>query len=792
MTAQIKYQGFNVMNFSFRRSAGIRPDKFSIEFPADVKVQILKQEGIIAPQDYPRTGLEFPEEEDARTNKIKLNMAGDLVFEDPNTQTSITAKRIYVDDKTQDVVRQYRLKEAHKSVTKVVNLTDVRSLWEEQGFIFGDYNVIATNEKKPYELVDKQFYETQTIKVIQRGPRRIVELLSLNELIQACIGALPSGYTENKLKLKYGFGIVDGANPNLRARPAGAKRKEDEPPNPVDPKKVFPVDIRWGNGVNAAQALNTLLKRYNLILTLDMDNTVIIHQKGWGIDYIRDFRQHISNRNPGTTFQKAPPAIAVIGKRLRREIVINEWIPLLPDTEGNVFDMKVILQDWGITDRYIRDQLFLSQDQRFKSHSTRLGADATGGDEATKQLLFDKRRNILLNYAYKYFRIPNYLRNILPILPRWRWFQQPTKPGEVHGEFIVKGFFIIPQKTKQQQKGHITAKWYDNAVGEVVKIEADTGRIRTATPVGIPLLDKNVIDKTRHIFETLEEVVLKNTISNLKGKLRDVENSIKSLERQRKKHSAAVARLNNELENQRPAGPQQFGIGRGITVVIPIISSGLSFAANVLSGRQLGWEQYKDLYLKRYQELRFAELSALQGAISEEKRQKKLQDKFNKLEAELKSMSTYDAEYVMLQPTMICSYELRTNRGDDFYMFFFGNKKAVPKMIKDNNIQCYFGLTGISGSYGTPSDNQKQCDEAALELAQKELDKNIPFEVDVDEATLSGFQPILCDGKIHETSFGAIRENMTTGIKVNLPYGDEYSSRMAIESVRTRANISPY
>ena len=173
------------------RTIGIRSDSYSIWIPKEFTFPILEP---TKPDESPYTADFFQEGKPLEKEKYQYNFFRILCelrlkwLDDTGKQRILVFDNLLVGDKVDnDPLKIWSPAESNYMLTTRIDLYDIRKLWEDQGCVFGEFNVIAKDTKEAFTRINDKFYLTRTLKKTKNNK---YERWNLEELTEMCINNL--------------------------------------------------------------------------------------------------------------------------------------------------------------------------------------------------------------------------------------------------------------------------------------------------------------------------------------------------------------------------------------------------------------------------------------------------------------------------------------------------------------------------------------------------------------------------------------------------------------------------
>lgn len=129
-------------------------------------------------------------------------------------------------------------------------------------------------------------------------------------------------------------------------------------------QKTRPMNIDWQNGINCANALESILSKSNMIWTIKGSNTVVIHQKGVSVNkffdmFLSGFQTMCSidgrSASRGDEINEEGRNVLLIGERNKHQFTF----PCRPDWNYEAWDFRLCFDQWTLPELLIEKNLFL-------------------------------------------------------------------------------------------------------------------------------------------------------------------------------------------------------------------------------------------------------------------------------------------------------------------------------------------------------------------------------------------------------------------------------------------------
>lgn len=418
LSGKATYQGVQCVEAEFSATPGLSPNRgfvvlatephSSFDFAEDAATfhDVVSFRPVTSIKTSPHNLAEIPTASPGSSgvkpyvpNGFKFDFFGDLVFthELDSIEKSVTISRVIPVDlelvrESEDGVRLIR-----------IELTDVRFVWADRGLLFADIN----HESPPVEEERWTFIPTNGFR----------ERQNLRVIVDSVIAPRLPG--------------VSG----LTVWSAGAKSKAED---------IFPRNISWRFN-NPASELGKILKRYNLEVVLDRDGDTLLfylpQEKGGQGDVIATLppeRKHIVE-DPEYSF--TPKTVLVVGAPKQRDVVANFHGGISPATgfeereperaliglpldefggepvEGSdeIKWLGDVVGTYGLTLGELGRWIFQTPEKQVEILLDRIYG-ATPNSTSDFIDWSARARNRLASFAFRWFRIPNEYRRLLPVL----------------------------------------------------------------------------------------------------------------------------------------------------------------------------------------------------------------------------------------------------------------------------------------------------------------------------------------------------------------------------------------
>lgn len=532
----VRYQGLDAISYFITRSNGMRSDRYEIKALAPPNWRLLVADQEQGDRDQFVTRLPEEEADPYGKETFDIKTRGDLVL--VNDKQKVTLSNLFIGEEITDIEEEVVYKDGSRRTVRLlsISLVDVRYFWEQSGYVSGEYNVVTRSENDNWIRIGDEFYKVETVYYSGSKARKeygtyLVGLYTLMELIDKCISALPSGFNDVSLARLWGPGILIDGQTMFKSD----EIVSDKDAEPLDINNTFPENISWDPGTNAAQALGDLLDMYGLELSLLPGNEVMISRQGFGFkeeDVSTKIqskesitRPYLISEEKGVELSHVPPTFTVVGKKVRQETIISDWVPVMANEQGEFESMSAIISRWGLTDSYVKGQVttVLQKGKSFVDDQGKLGAK--------DDFEYQKRQKILRDHAYKSYMIGFSQRDKLPLKKLIDIEESRDIPGYKEKDVRISGFFPY-KKTNKENEGNFGFKWFDNALDDIASINLDKGIVTFKVPVGVmlPITKEQGFQDQRCANETRELIKVRIKEEGIREKgIRKANNLMKTI-----------------------------------------------------------------------------------------------------------------------------------------------------------------------------------------------------------------------------------------------------------------------
>jgi hypothetical protein len=477
-SAGMSYQGQLLADAEFKRTPGLRPDKFVVRFPGRVTIDIAQPAFLGSFQEY----RSMPDREPIKTwKKILLAPYGDLILKDETNGNGMRANRIYVAEDG------YTVEENGKYTQ--ITLEDFRRNFT-QGFVYGNRNQVTKNDKDKWTKIEGTFYNDYSLR-----PSRY--RWNLKQLIAECVNSLWSGIPGQSVQAVFHGFLERTAH------------------------RIFPDDVLWGGGTPARGALEKLISRYPITVVPDYDNVLHFwwrnetqYPDGLGAKW----KNWIHKTTQGQQYIYGAPHICVTGARIKREVILMEWEYVIKDFETNQYEkQEEIFKKYKIDPIYAAKQaLITKKSDQYKENNF--------GQKAANEQKISRIRSMFQDQAFKVLQIKDESddRLLLPLSKLRDIFKELKVPGRQEKDWIISAFMYVPtQREMRAHKSPWVNRWYDQIVAEDINnIDLNQGIISFKFPVGIflPLEKEDVAKSPIKEFEDIYAPFAENQLQAWRSK----------------------------------------------------------------------------------------------------------------------------------------------------------------------------------------------------------------------------------------------------------------------------------